>query len=165
MTIGVLATVALTLALVITIFARQLMRRPITQRSVLVPLALGVVLGVLFWGNHPASRVVATVVIGVALGLVTGLVSGQFVRVWRDEATSVVFQHGGWRYLGVIIVLLVARLLIRFILIWTGAAVDETALNAGFLAAVVGNLLGRDIVVALRALPLVRGGWASLPSR
>ena len=49
------------------------------------------------------------------LGVGTGLTSGQLVRVWRDEATGIVFQRGGWRYLIVLVALLLVRVLIRFL--------------------------------------------------
>ena len=95
----------------------------------------------------------------------TGLVSGQVVRVWRDEATGIVFQRGGWRYLIVLIVLLLAQVLIRFVFMRSGSAVDETALNAALIAALVGNLLGRDIRTARRALLLAGGSFTNLSSR
>ena len=108
---------------------------------------------------------VAITMVDVVVFAPTGLVSGQVMRVWRDEATGIVLQRGGWRYLLVIIALLLVRLLIRFFLIWRGIAVDEAALNAAFIAAIVGNFLGRDIVIALRALPLAGGSFANLSSR
>lgn len=165
MTTGTIAIGALVVALVVFLFARQLVQRPVTQRGLLTPLALGLALGVLFVANHPQPKIVAAVVIGAALGVGTGLLSGQLVRVWRDEATGVVFQRGGWRYLGVIIALLLMRVAIRLIVSRTGGALDDIALNAGLLAALMGNALGRDMVIALRALPLQRGGWVSLPGR
>jgi uncharacterized membrane protein YjjB (DUF3815 family) len=99
------------------------------------------------------------------LGVGTGLVSGQVVRIWRNEATGIVFQRGGWRYLIVLIVLLLARVLIRFLFMRSGSAVDETALNAALIAALVGNFLGRDMRTALRALELSGGSFAKLSSR
>src|ERR1700730_15113729 len=111
-----------------------------------MPLILSVVLGGVFLAGHPAPERIAAVFIGAALGVGTGLLSGQVVRIWRDETTGIVFQRGGWRYLIVLIVLLLARVLIRFLFIWSGSEVDETALNAALIAALVGNLLGRDIL-------------------
>src|SRR5437660_5807443 len=132
-----------------------MMQRPVTQRSLLMALILSVVLAGVFLAKNPSPEAIVAVVTGAALGVGTGLVSGQVVRVWRDEATGIVFQRGGWRYLIVLIVLLLARVLIRFVFIWSGSAVDETALNAALIAALVSNFLGRDIRTALRALPLV----------
>jgi len=58
-----------------------------------------------------------------------------------------------------------ARVLIRFFFTWSGSAIDETALNAALIAALVGNFVGRDILIALRALPLAGGSFAKLSSR
>jgi len=165
MTIDVIVTVVLALALVVFIFARQMMQRPVTQRGLLLPLVVCVALGGVFLVGHPALVAVAAVGIGVVFGVGTGLVSGQVMRVWRDEATGIVMQRGGWRYLLVVIALLLVRVLIRFVLIASGITVDEAALNAAFIAAIVGNFLGRDIVIALRALPLAGGSFAKLSSR
>lgn len=162
---NVIITVLLVLAIIVFIFARQIIQRPVTQQSLLLPLILSVALGGVFLVGHPAPEGIAAVVISALLGIGTGLVSGQVVRVWRDEATGIVFQRGGWRYLIVLIALLLARVLIRFLFIWSGSVVDETALNAALIAALVGNLVGRDIRTALRALPLAGGSFTKLSSR
>ncbi len=162
---NVIITALVALVIVVFIFVRQIIQRPVTQRSLLLPLIVSVALGGMFLVGHPAPEGIAAVVIGAVLGVGTGLVSGQVVRVWRDEATGIVFQRGGWRYLIVLIVLLLARVLIRFLFIWSGSAVDETALNAALIAALVGNFLGRDILTALRALPLAGGSFTNLSSR
>jgi len=60
---------------------------------------------------------------------------------------------------------LLARVLLRFVFLKSGSAIDETALNAALIAALVGNFLGRDIHIALCALPLVGGSFANLSSR
>jgi hypothetical protein len=165
MTINVIVTALLALVIVVYIFVRQIIQRPVTQRNLLMPLILSVALGGVFLVGHPVPEGIAAVITGAALGVSTGLVSGQVVRVWRDEATGIVFQHGGWRYLIVLIVLLLARVLIRYVFIWSGSAVDETVLNAALIAALVGNFLGRDIRTALRALPLAGGSFTKLSSR
>jgi Protein of unknown function (DUF1453) len=165
MNTNVIITAVLALLIVVFIFARQIIQRPVTQRSLLLPLILSVALGGVFLISHPAPEGIAAVIIGAVLGVGTGLVSGQVVRIWRDEATGIVFQQGGWRYLIVLIVLLLARVLIRFLIIWSGSAVDETALNAALIAALVGNFVGRDILTALRALKLSGGSFANLSSR
>ena len=162
---NVIVTVVVALVIVVFIFARQIIQRPVTQLSLLLPLILSVALGGVFLVSHPAPEGIAAVIIGAVLGVGTGLVSGLVVRVWRDEATGIVFQHGGWRYLIVLIVLLLARVLIRFVFIWSSSAVDETTLNAALIAALVGNFLGRDIRTALRALPLAGGSFTKLSSR
>lgn len=165
MNINVIVTAVLALVIVVFIFARQIIQRPVTQRSLLLPLILSVALGGVFLVDHPAPEGIAAVVIGTALGVGTGLVSGQLIRVWRDEATGTVFQRGGWLYLIVLIALLLARVLIRFLFTRSGSAVDETALNAALIAALVGNFLGRDIRTALRALQLSGGSITKLFSR
>ena len=165
MSSNVIITALLAVVIVVFIFTRQIIQRPVTQQSLLLPLILSVALAALFLAGHPAPEGIVAVIIGAVLGVGTGLVSGQVVRIWRDEATGLVFQRGGWRYLIVLIVLLLARVLIRFVFTWSGSAVDETALNAALIAALVGNLLGRDIRTALRALPLVGGSFTRLSSR
>ena len=162
---SVIITALLALVIVVFIFVRQIIQRPVTQMNLLLPMILSVALGGVFLVGHPAPEGIAAVAIGAMLGVGTGLVSGQVVRVWRDEATGIVFQRGGWRYLIVLIVLLMARVLIRFLFIWSGSAVDEVALNAALIAALVGNFLGRDIRTALRALPLAGGSFTNLSSR
>ena len=165
MTTNVIVTVLLALVIVVFIFVRQIIQRPVTQQSLLLPLILSVALAAVFLASQPTAEGIVAVIIGAVLGVGTGLLSGQVVRVWRDEATGIVFQRGGWRYLIVLIVLLLARVLIRFVFIWSGSAVDETALNAALIAALVGNLVGRDIRTALRALPLAGGSFTKLSSR
>ena len=165
MNINVIVTAVVALVIVVFIFVRQIIQRPVTQQSLLLPLIVSVALGGVFLVGHPAPEGIAAVVTGAVLGVGTGLVSGQVVRVWRDEATGIVFQSGGWRYLIVLIVLLLARVLIRFVLMRSGSAVDETALNVALIAALVGNFLGRDIRTALRALPLAGGSFTKLSSR
>ena len=162
---NVIITVVVVLAIVIFIFARQIIQRPVTQISLLLPLILSVAFVGLFLSGRPTTEGIVAVIIGAVLGIGTGLVSGQVVRVWRDEATGIIFQYGGWRYLIVLIVLLLARVLIRFVFTWSGSAVDETALNAALIAALVGNFVGRDIRTALRALPLAGGSFTKLSTR
>lgn len=162
---NVIVTALLALVIVVFIFVRQIIQRPVTLQSLLLPLILSVALGGGFLVDHPMPEGIAAVIIGAVLGIGTGLVSGQVIRVWRDEATGIVFQRGGWRYLIVLIVLLLARVLIRFVFIWSGSSVDETALNAALIAALVGNFLGRDIRTALRALSLSGGSFTKLSSR
>ena len=165
MNTNVIVTAVVALVIVVFIIVRQIIQLPITQRSLLMPLVLSVVLGGVFFVGHPAPERIAAVFIGAVLGVGTGLVSGQVVHVWRDEATGIVFQRGGWRYLIVLIALLLARVLIRFLFMRSGSAVDETALNAALIAALVGNFLGRDIRTALRALSLSGGSFTQLFSR
>ena len=165
MNINVIVTVLLALVIVVFIFVRQIIQLPVTQRSLLMPLILSVALGGVFLVGRPAPEGIAAVIIGAAIGIGTGLVSGQVIHVWRDEATGIIFQRGGWLYLIVLIALLLARVLIRFVFMRIDSAVDETALNAALIAALVGNFLGRDIRTALRAMPLAGGSFTKLSSR
>ena len=165
MNTNVIVTAVVALVIVVFIIVRQIIQLPITQRSLLMPLVLSVVLGGVFLVGHPSLERIAAVFIGAVLGVGTGLVSGQVVRVWRDEATGIVVQRGGWRYLIILIALLLARVLIRFVFIRSGSAVDETALNAALIAVLVGNLLGRYIRTALRGLSLSGGSFTQLFSR
>jgi hypothetical protein len=160
-----IVTAALAVVVVVFILTRQIVQRPVTQRSLLLPPVSGVGLGAIFLAGHPAPGSIAAVFIGATIGVAMGLLSGQVIRVWRDQTTGVVLQHGGWRYLIVLIVLLLARVLIRFLFNRSGSALDATALNAALIAALVGNVLGRDIRTALRALPLAGGSFTSLSNR
>ena len=161
---SVIVTAMLAAVLVVFILTRQFMERPVTQRSLALPPALGVGLGAIFLAGHPAAASIAAVLVGAAIGVGTGLLGGQVVRVWRDQATGVVLQRGGWRYLIVLLGLLLARVLIRLAFA-QGGAIDATALNAALIAALVGNLLGREVATAQRALPLAGGRLAALSRR
>ena len=165
MNTNVIITALLALVIVVFIFSRQIIQRPVTQRSLLLPLILSVALAGVFLVSHPAPEGIVAVVIGAVLGVGTGLVGGQLIRVWRDEATGAVFQRGGWRYLIVLIILLLVRVLIRFLFPTGGSAIDETALNAALIAALVGNFVGRDILIAQRAFQLSGGSFTKLSSR
>lgn len=161
----IIITILLALVIAVFIFARQVIQLPVTQRSLLMPLILSVVLAGVFLMGHPAPQGITAVLIGAVFGVCTGLVGGLVIRVWRDVATGVVYQRGGWHYLIILVALLLARVLIRFVLIWSGLPVDETALNAALIAALVGNFLGRDLRIALRALSLSGGSFTQLSSR
>ena len=93
MTINLMITVVLALTLIAFIFARQMIQRPVTQRSLLLPLVVCVVLGGAFLASKPTFVAAAAVVGGLVLGIGTGVVSGQVMRVWRDAATDSVMQR------------------------------------------------------------------------
>lgn len=158
MSTSVIVTILIALAIVVFVLSRQLVERPVTAAGLLLPIIVCVLLGAMYLSSKPTVDAVAAVGIGLVFGVGTGLLSGQLIRVWREEASGTVLQRGGWRYLLVIIALLLVRLLIRVVLSASGSHLDETALNAALIAALVGNLLGRDIRVARRALPLANGG-------
>jgi hypothetical protein len=161
----VMITTLLALFLVIFIFVRQIIQRPVTRRSLLLPLIVSVASGGVFLLSHSTFEGIIAVLSGALFGVGTGLISGRVIRVWCDEATGIVLQRGGWRYALVLIVLLLLRVLIRIVFIRAGGAVDEAALNAALIAALVGNFLGRDIHIALRALRLSGGSFARLSGR
>jgi len=161
----VITTTLLALFIVTFIFVRQIIQRPVTPRSLLLPLILCVATGGVFLLSHSTFEGIVAVLLGALFGVGTGLLSGRVIRVWRDQATGVVFQQGGWRSCLVLIALLLLRVLIRFVLIHAGGAVDETALNAALIAALVGTFLGRDIYIALRALKLSNGSFVRSSGR
>jgi hypothetical protein len=74
-------TAVLALGIVVLIFVRQIVQRPVTQRSLLLPLVLSVALGGVFLAGHPAPEGIAAVILGLAIGIGTGLISGQVIRV------------------------------------------------------------------------------------
>lgn len=92
---NVIITAVLTLGIVVFIFVRQIIQRPVTQVSLLLPLILSMAPGGVFLLSHPESERISAVIIGAVLGVGTGLASGQVIHVWRDEATDIVFQRGG----------------------------------------------------------------------
>jgi membrane protein CcdC involved in cytochrome C biogenesis len=161
---SLIITVALAAVIVVFILVRQVVERPVTQRGLLLPPVLCAGLGALFLAGHPGPGGIAAAVAGLAIGGSTGLLGGRVVRVWRDAATGVVLQHGGWRYLVVLLALLLIRVLLRLAFARNGV-VDAAALNVALIAALVGNLLGRDARIALRALPLAGGSFSGLSSR
>src|SRR6266568_8371388 len=76
---NVIVTALLALVIVVFIFARQIIQRPVTQQSLLLPLILSVALGGVFLVSHPAPEGIAAVIIGAVLGVGTGLVGGQLI--------------------------------------------------------------------------------------
>jgi hypothetical protein len=134
----------------------------VSQRSLLRPVLLNLVLGGIFAVTNPTGEAVITVLAGSLFGILSGFFSGQFLRIWRDESTGWVYQKGNWLYLITVLVLVVMRFAIRFAVQTTGFAVDEAALNEALLAAIVSNYLGRALRTALRVLPLVGGNLGNL---
>jgi hypothetical protein len=165
MSTSTLATVVIAVCLVGFIVYRQMGQRLVSQRGLLLPALLGILLGGIFVTTNPTGEADVAVAVGAAFGVLSGLVSGQFMLVWRNERTGWVYQKGSWRYLIAVLVLVVIRVAARFALQATGYAIDEVALNDAFIAALVGNYLGRAIRIALRALPLVGGSLGNLPVR
>ena len=165
MSTSTLTTIVIALCLVGFIMYRQMARRLVSQRGLLLPALLGILLGGVFVSANPTLAADAAVAAGVVFGVLSGLVSGQFMLIWRDGKTGGVYQQGSWRYLIAVLALLVIRVAARFALQAAGYALDEVALNDAFLAAIVGNYLGRSIRIALRVLPLIGGSFSNLPVR
>jgi uncharacterized membrane protein (DUF441 family) len=77
----IIVTILLALVIAVFIFARQVIQLPDTQRRLLMPLILGVVLAGVFLAGHPATQGIAAVLIGAVLGVCTALVGGPVIRV------------------------------------------------------------------------------------
>jgi hypothetical protein len=108
----------------------------------------------------------ATTVLGCGvIGIGTGLLGGVVMRVWRDSASGLVLQQGGWRYLLVFLTLIAVRVVLRFLASVAHLADDPTVLNEAAIAMAIGNCAGRAINVGLRALALVGWDVNALPSR
>jgi CcdC protein len=162
MSVSSLVTLVIIVSLVGFILFRQMVRRLVSQRSLLMPVLLSFLLGGIFVVSNPTAEAAITVLVGLLFGILSGFISGQFMRVWRDDNTGWVYQKGNWRYLLTVLALVVIRFAVRIALHAAGSAVDETALNDALIAAVVGNYLGRTIKIALRVLPLVGGNLGNL---
>lgn len=136
---------------------RQLVTRPVTRRDLLLPLIAGIYLAAVYFG-HPSSPADVTVVVGASLfGIATGVPSAAVVRVWRDGASKLVMQRGGWRYLFVLLGLIAVRAVLHVALVALKLDVSAATLNDAFIGMAVGSYAGRAVLVGLRALALL--GW------
>lgn len=158
-----LETAILALAVLGYMLYRQLVTRPVIRLDLLLPLAAGIYLAALYFG-HPSGSAEITVVVGASLfGIATGLASAAVVRVWRDGASNLVMQRGGWRYLLVLLGLIAVRVALRVAVSALKLDVSEAVLNDAFIGMAVGSYGGRAVLVGLRALL----GWDpnALPGR
>jgi hypothetical protein len=141
---------------------RLLVTRPVTRRDLLLPLG-----ATLYFGSRyadVASVVVVVIILGSAtFGLLTGFASGLLVSVWRDVRSGLVYQTGSWRYLGVLLLLIAARIIVHIVLGTRG--ISDSMLNEAFIAMALGTYLGRALIVTLRALALLHWNWEALPRR
>ena len=152
MTTIVMALVAL--AVLGFIIYRQLVTRPVTIRDLLLPLLGGLYLTAMY-ANQPGSAAdLVTLVAGTVFGVATGLGSATMVAVWRDATTGTVLQRGGWKYLLVLVSLIVARILLRVAAQALHLDVSTIALNEALIGMAVGNYGGRAVLVGMRALAL-----------
>jgi membrane protein CcdC involved in cytochrome C biogenesis len=158
-------TVVIYLAVAVAVLALLMQRRPVNQRTLLLPVILSVVLGFMYLRGNPDAAGLVAILIGGVLGIGTGLFSAQFMRVSRDAATGVVVQQGTWLYLVVLLVLVALRLAVRAGLLAMGLNIDPNLVDIGFYAMACGNLLGRSLIVALRAAALSGGSITALPVR
>lgn len=159
-----LSTALLASALFGYVLYRQSIRRPVTRGDLLLPALGGLYLGTRYLDGAAASA--AALVLGAAaLGLATGVASGVLVRVWREGASGVVYQHGGWRYAAVALALVIVRVALRYAARAANLPIDAAILNDAFIALLVGSFLGRALIVGGRALALVGGDLDALPDR
>jgi hypothetical protein len=159
-----LATALLALAIFAWFLYRQIIARPVTKRDFTFPAIIAVIIGVRYLNDPTISINDALVVFGgAAFGLLTGFLAGQMIRVWRDSETGIVWQHGGWRYAALFVVLLAVRLVAHIVLQNAGVITDAAVLNAAFIAMMLGNYLGRGASVGLRALALHGWNYDALP--
>lgn len=144
---------------------RQFVTRQVTRRDLLLPLIGAAYLTYVYLG-HPGSLADIVMVTGASLfGVGAGLASATVVTIWRDGATSLVMQRGGWKYLLVLLGLVVVRMALHLAAFALKLDVSEAALNDAFIGMAVGNYAGRAALVSLRALALL--GWdpGALPAR
>ena len=144
---------------------RQFVTRQVAWRDLLLPLIGAAYLSYVYLG-HPGSEADIVMVIGAALfGVGTGLASATVVAIWRDGATSLVMQRGGWKYLLVLLGLIVMRIALRIVAYALKLDVGEAALNDAFIGMAVGNYAGRSALVSIRALALLGWNPGALPAR
>ena len=144
---------------------RQFGARQVAWRDLLLPLIGAAYLAYVYLG-HPGSSADVVIVIGAALfGVGSGSASGAFVVIWRDETTSLVMRRGGWKYLLVLLGLIVTRVLLRIAASALKLDVSEAALNDAFIGMAVGSYAGRAALVSIRALALLGWELGALPAR
>lgn len=145
-------------------FYRQCSRRPVTRRDLLIPAVGTLYLGVRYLsGSNLPLRDVAIVLAGTLIGVGAGMLGGQMIRVWRDEESGIVYQFGGWRYAGALLVLLLARVAMRIVARQWDVTASAAVLNDAFIGMILGNYLGRAANVGLRALALLDWQFEALP--
>jgi len=144
---------------------RQFVTRQVAWRDLLLPL-IGVGYLTYVYLGHPGSSADVVMVIGATLfGVGTGLASATVVTIWRDGSTNLVMQRGGWKYLLVLLGLVVMRIALRIAADTLKLDVRAAALNDAFIGMAVGNYAGRAALVSLRALALLGWDIGALPAR
>ncbi len=144
---------------------RQFIVRAVTRSDLLIPVVGAAYLAVVHF-SQPASALDTLKIVGGALfGVATGLVSARVVRVWRDDATRLVMQRGGWKYLLALLGLVVVRIILRVSTQMFRLDVDVAVLNDALIAMAVGNYAGRALLVTIRTLILLGWNVSALPAR
>lgn len=148
------------------VLVRQCITRPFTRRDLILPALGALYLGIRYMYVQDSAQPAAAIIqISATLGMASGLVAGQVVRVWREQASGLVYQYGGWRYAGVVIGLLGVRILWRLVVHVLGIGATVGLLNDAFIAVALGNYFGRSLNVGARALHLLRWNPSAIPSK
>ena len=146
-------------------FYRQFIVRAVTRSDLLIPLIGAAYLAVAHFSQPPGGLDTLMIIGGALFGGATGLASARVVRVWRDAATGLVMQYGGWKYLLALIGLIAVRLGLRMATQAHRLAVDGAVLNDALIGMAVGNYAGRALHVTIRALALLDWDISALPAR
>jgi hypothetical protein len=160
-----LQTALLGAALFCYILYRQCARRPVTRSDFLIPGIGALYLGSRYLGGAtlPVQDAV-TVLAATLIGVGTGLLCGQVIRVWRDEASGIVYQFGGWPYLLSFLGLLLVRIAMRVVTRQWDVGASAALLNDAFIGMMIGNFLGRAVNVGVRAMALLDWQFDALRS-
>lgn len=154
-------------ALLVFVFMcyRQFIVRAVTRSDLLIPLIGAAYLAAMHFSQPTSALDTLTICGGALFGVATGLSSALVVRVWHDEATGLVLQRGGWKYLLALVGLIVVRLVMRVATQMLRLDVDAAVLNDALIGMAVGNYTGRALLVTIRALALLGWNIDSLPAR
>lgn len=155
-----LTTIIIALFVIGYVLFNILAKRPVTQRDLIVPVVGTGVLGYSYLQH--ADLLSGILTIGSAFGgIVLGLIIVQLVRVWRDDATGLVHQKGGWLFVGAYVGLIALRVVVEFAPHLEGGP----ALNDAMFAMAIGTYIGRTLNISLRALTINGWNYNALPRR
>lgn len=156
-------SVLITLLVIGYMVYRLCVPQPVTSRNLFLPLAGAAYLTLLYVSRATTTTEIAIGIGATLAGVTTGIAGASVVRLWRDEVTGMVMQRGGWKYLLVLLGLIVVRILLRVAAHALKLNVSETGLNDAFIGMAVGNYAGRAVLVGLRALALRGVDGKALP--
>ncbi|MHB8646471.1 MAG: hypothetical protein ACYDAR_11855 [Thermomicrobiales bacterium] len=152
-------------ALFCSMLYRQCVRRPVTRGDLLLPGIGALYLGTRYLGGSNLQMHDAVILLsGALIGIGTGLLCGQMIRVWRDQASGIVYQFGGWPYAIAFLSLLLVRIAMRVVTRQWDAGTSATVLNEAFVCMMVGTFLGRAVNVGARAMALLDWQFDALPN-